>query len=238
MSVQTDTILDGARALVGEFLDATASSIHQRLGDVAGVAVTTVVSEALMTLGASSDLAADVDAIQFDVGQGPCLSTLRTGRGFFVADLATDDRWGEYGARAADRGAACCISVPIIVGGGTVAVFKVYGSEPDALSAAQRKLATSVGQEIAGGFALAVHMTRLAAELDDMTAMIVHRRVIDLALGISMQRGQVDAPTAFTALRIESQHRNVKLHEVAAEVVASISGSTAEDLVPPYNPHV
>ena len=239
MSTGARTILDGARGLVAGFLDATTSSTHRRLGDVAGVAVTTAGADGgPLTVGASTSLARDVDRIQYETGDGPCLQTLRTGDGLYVPDLAADTRWGEYGARAADRGARCCISVPVVVETQPVAVFKVYGSEPESLSREQRDLAQSVGQEIAGGFALALHLTQLATELDDMTAMVVHRRVIDLALGISMQRAQVDAPTAFKLLRTQSQHRNVKLTQVAGEVVASIPGATPDDLVPPYDPHV
>jgi GAF domain-containing protein len=231
------TMTGRADGLVAEFLDSSAWGIHQRLGSVAGVAVTTAEGDRPRTFGASTVLAAEVDQIQFEVGVGPCLEALREGTPLYVPDLADDDRWGEYGPRAAQRGAASCVSVPVVVRGETVAVFKVYAAQRDGLSAGQRRTAALTAQEIAGGFALAVHVTSQAAELDDLTALMAHRRVIDLALGICMQRVQVPAETAFGLLRQQSQHRNVKLHEVAAEVVSSIPGTSADDLVPHFNPH-
>ncbi|MFY0406983.1 GAF and ANTAR domain-containing protein [Solicola sp. PLA-1-18] len=222
--------------LVTDFLESTASSTHRRLGDVAGVAVSTVDRSAPITLGASTPLAAEVDRIQFDIGTGPCLNALRTGEGMYVPDLAADDRWGEYGPRAAERGAAACISVPVAVDGRTVAVFKVYAHEVDGLDERQRTIADAVGQEVAGGFALAQHLTRQADEIGDLTALIASRRAIDLAIGISMARAGVGAEEAFALLRTQSQHSNVKLRDVAAQVVLSVPGTHEGDLEAPFDP--
>ncbi|MDO9378475.1 MAG: GAF and ANTAR domain-containing protein [Nocardioidaceae bacterium] len=223
--------------IVTDYLESTASSTHQRLGDVAGVAVSTAEGRVPQTIGASTDLAADVDRIQFDIGTGPCLNALATGEGMYVPDLAGDDRWGEYGPRAAERGAASCISVPVRVDGRTVAVFKVYSQWPDGLDERQRDLAVAVGQEVAGGFALAEHLTRQAVEIDDLTQLLTTRRTIDLAIGISMARAEVGAADAFSLLRVQSQHRNVKLRDVAVDVVMSVPGTQPDDLVPHFNPH-
>ncbi len=225
-----------ADALVADFLDSTSAAIHARLGDVAGVAVSTGRGDAARTLGASTPLAHDVDAIQFEVGAGPCLEALRVGAIQDVPDLAADDRWGEYGPRAAARGAASCVSVPVFVHSEPVAVFKAYSNRRGGLDAAQRETAELVAKEISGGFGLAMHISSQAAELDDMTALLTHRRVIDLALGILMERAQVPADAAFGVLRSQSQHRNVKVYEVAADVVGSIPGVSVKDLVPPFSP--
>lgn len=240
MSGPVTSITGRAVALVTDFLEANAALTHQRLGGVAGVAVTTarvVPDPTPHIIAASTPLAADVDAIQLEVGAGPCLHTLRTGISLYVPDLAADDRWGDYGPRASARGAASCVSVPVVVRGQTVAVFKAYAAERDGLTREQRDTAALVALEVAGGFALGMHLTEQAAELDDLTAAMAHRRVIDLALGISMQRAQVPSQAAFGLLRAQSQQRNVKLHDVAVEVVSSIPGAGSEDLVPHFNPH-
>ena len=222
--------------MVAEFLNSSALTIHHRLGDVAGIAVSTREGRTPRTLGASTELAADVDRIQFDVGVGPCLAALDSGELLYVSDLATDPRWGEYGLRAAQRGARSCLSVPMLLHGEAVAVFKVYSAEQDGLDQPQRDTAAAIAQELTGGVGLAAHLTSRAADLDDMTQLMTHRRVIDLALGITMERAQVPAEAAFGLLRTRSQHSNRKLHEVASEVVFSIPGTGVDDLVPHFNP--
>lgn len=237
MSTSTSPILDDALSVVADYLDATARTTHERLGDVAGVAVTVGHAPEAFTVGASTEVAARVDRTQLDLGVGPCLDTLRSGVGAYVPDLATDARWGDYGPAAAREGAASCQSVPVQFEGSTVAVFKVYAAERDGLSGDQRDLARQIGLELNGGVAVARHLERVATELDDMTAMTVHRRVIDLALGIMMERAQVDAATAFGLLRTRSQQGNTKLRDVAQAVIASVPAAGAGDLVPPYDPH-
>ena len=225
-----------AHALVADYLDDSAAHIHDRLGEVAGVAVSTADQSVPVTLGASTPLAAEVDLIQFDVGIGPCLEALRTGQTFYVPDLANDARWRDYGPKAAARGARSCLSMPVLADSGVVAVFKVYAGTVDGLTEDQRSTAELVAKEISGGYSLAVHLSRQAAELDDMTALLTHRRVIDLALGIMMERAHVPAEQAFSLLRTQSQRSNVKLHDVALTIVSTVPGTDAADLIPHFSP--
>jgi GAF domain-containing protein len=93
-----------------------------------------------VTIGASTELAREVDQLQYVIGIGPCLHALATGEGMYVADLAADDRWADYGPRAATLGAKCCVSLPIRTDDDPVGVLKVYGSEVDGLDEWQREL--------------------------------------------------------------------------------------------------
>jgi GAF domain-containing protein len=221
--------------LLTEYLDDVATRSARRLGNIAGVAITLRLDGAPFTVGASNDLARDVDLIQYEIGTGPCLHALRHGVGLYVPDLAGDDRWGEYGPKAAARGAASCVSVPVIVDDVPVAVLKVYAGEIDGLSSQQRVLAQTSAPEVAGGVGLAKHLARQAHQLDDQTqqlqdrvAAMSTRRVIDLAIGVLMGRLKTDPDTAFGLLRKASQSRNVKLRDIAQELLESIPGTGGE----------
>jgi hypothetical protein len=87
------------------YLDDVAARAADRLEPTAGVAITLGMTDVPLTIGASTDLARDVDLIQYEIGKGPCLHALHHGIGMYVPDLASDTRWGEYGPRAAARGA-------------------------------------------------------------------------------------------------------------------------------------
>jgi len=50
---------------------------------------------------------------------------------------------------------------------------------------------------------------------------LVHRTDIGIAMGVLMERFQVDRDTAFVILRRVSQGENRKLHLIAAEVAAT-----------------
>jgi len=217
---------DGAAAhalvpLLVDFLEDLAERTAARLGDVAGVAVTFGLDTTPVTIGSSSDLALEVDLLQYSIGTGPCLHALRSGEGLYVPDLGADDRWGEYGPRAAARGAACCLSVPVHVGDRPAAVLKVYDSRVDGVSAVQRELVERTALDVAGGIGLALHLVRQARELDDRAAAMDRRRRIDMALGMLMERNGSSADAAFDLLRRYSQNFNIRLHAAAAQLVAT-----------------
>ena len=229
-----DTAAAALVPLLSDYLDDVAERTAARLGDVAGVAVTLSLDGEPWTVGSSTALASEVDQIQYEVGTGPCLLALREGVATYVADLAADDRWGDYGPRAAAHGAASCISVPVLLGESPAAVVKVYSARVDGLSPVQQDQARAVAPEVAGGVRLALTLGQQAQTLDDRTAAMNTRRVIDLALGVLMERDQCGAAGAFDALRSTSQRRNVKLREAAQQVLASVPGADPAEARAPF----
>ncbi len=221
--------------VLAHYLSDVAARVAERLGPVAGVAITLGSPADPRTVGASSALAQGVDELQFSIGTGPCLHALRTGEGLYVPDLARDRRWGDYGPRAAALGAACCLSVPVVPNAAPTAVLKVYSATVDGLDAEQQGVAVRAALEVAGGIGLAHRLGDQARELDDRAAAMDTRRVIDLALGILMERTSCDAEQAFSLLRRYSQQYNVKLNEAARQVLGPLA-STADRRAPFQRP--
>jgi hypothetical protein len=217
-------------ALLGDYMSEQAQLTHRQLGDVVGVAITMQVAHVPLTIGTSSELALDVDTIQYEIGSGPCLAALATGIVLYVPDLAADRRWGAYGPRAAERGARCCISVPVLVRDRPTAVLKAYAGEVDGLSPDQQSLMVARGQDLVGGIAMALSLSDHAQQLDDRAAAMDHRHVIDLAVGMVMGQTGCGPTQAFAVLRRQSQQSNMKLYEVAKGLVGAVSGNTGEGL--------
>ena len=219
---------DAVIILVADHLDELARSVHDRLGAVAGVAVTMASADGEpTTVGASTSLARDVDRVQYDIGFGPCLRALRGDGGAYVPDLAVE-RWGEYGQAAAGLGVRSCVSIPVERAGEVVAVAKVYASEVDGLSPLQRRLAVELAGEVAGSIGLARTLTAQAYELEDRASAMDTRRIIDLAVGVIMERAQCSADVAFTTLKQQSQHTNTPVTAVARTVVSAFGGVSGD----------
>ena len=92
------------------YLDGQALRSHEQLGDVAGVAVTVALGGKPLTIGASTQLARDVDNLQYGIGTGPCLHALTTGEGLYVPDLAADRALGRLRAPGCRTG---CRILPV-----------------------------------------------------------------------------------------------------------------------------
>src|SRR4051812_49951479 len=64
------------------------------------------------TVTYSGELAARGDERQYELDDGPCLEALRSGRVVTVADMAEEQRWGEYPERAIEAGGRASLSLP------------------------------------------------------------------------------------------------------------------------------
>ncbi|MGI3779187.1 MAG: GAF and ANTAR domain-containing protein [Janthinobacterium lividum] len=208
--------------MVEDYLHDAATRTHARLGDVAGVAITSAVAGGEpVTAGASTTLAEEVDRLQYAIGHGPCLHALRGGGGSYVPDLARDNTWGRYGPEAAALGARSCLSVPVTDGGsGVLGVVKVYSGRVDGLDEEQRRIGREFALEVSGGVGLASTLVATSLELDDRIDAMDTRRTIDLATGLLMGRLGCSPEAAFDLLRRESQNHNVKVHDVAADLLS------------------
>jgi GAF domain-containing protein len=144
-----------------------------------------------------------------------------------VEDLVDDDRWGEYRPRALAHGVRSSLSLPLDTDGNTIGALNIYAGAPSAFSDADRTHADQFATEASRALALAVRLaerTEMSAQLEEALAS---RAVIDQALGIIMSERRCTADEAFELLRTISQNTNVKLHDVAASMVAAVSGRRA-----------
>ena len=73
----------------------------------------------MTTLVATDQLAAAVDAAQYQTGQGPCLDTLYDQATVRVADTAAETRWPQFTRRAARLGVGGMLSIQLYADGGT-----------------------------------------------------------------------------------------------------------------------
>jgi GAF domain-containing protein len=172
----------------------------------------------------SDDLAAWVNELQSRLGEGPCLTALEDGCLVRSADLATEARWPRFAAEARQAGISSCLSLPLVARDETVGALNLYSRQRQAFGAAPARRAQRFADNAAGALALGLRLASYAALTDQLRASLASRAAIDQALGIIMVRQRCTQDTAFAALRAASQNRNVKLHDVATEVVASVTG--------------
>ena len=59
---------------------------------------------------------------------------------------------------------------------------------------------------------------------ENLQSALVSRAVIDQALGVIMGQQRCTADEAFEVLRTISQNRNVKLRDIATDMVTAVSG--------------
>jgi len=184
----------------------------------------------------SGDVAAQLDEVQYGLGGGPCLLALSSGEEIDVPDARAETRWPDYAAMLVGNGVLSCHSLPLQVRNETLGALNLYSQRLGAFAEHVLSAARTVAAE--GAFALVV--TRRYAEKAELSeqlgAALTSRSVIDQALGIIIGQNHVDADEAFAVLRRISQNRNVKLRDVAAQMIAGYSAASPAPSAPTPRP--
>jgi len=181
--------------------------------------ITLIRKEKAFTAAFDGQMAVDADELQYQRGYGPCLDAGRAGQVFLVEDMRLEQRWPDYAQHACAHGVGSSLSVPLPFQGVTIGALNNYAAAPGAFGQTDMV----VGQEIAAWVALAVGnadmIARTAGDLAGMRAAMDSRAVIEQAKGILMERHKYTEDQAFTQLSRASQNTNIKLRDVADELV-------------------
>ena len=170
------------------------------------------------TWAATDDVTYRVDQHQYDTGEGPCLDAAREGRRFSIDAMADEPRWPVYAPRAAAEGVVASHSEPIRYGDEPIGALNLY-SLRRAFTPDEKDAAHALVQEFAVELRNEVVFRRARDELAALQRGLDTRDLIGQAKGVLMATRRCSSDEAFALLRAESQRRNVKLVEVAREVV-------------------
>jgi GAF domain-containing protein len=173
------------------------------------------------TVAATDSLVYQVDQLQYELDEGPCVEALQGRWVPAVARLSTDRRWPRYAPRAALLGVESQLAVQLFDEGGTVAALNLYSRRPDAFGAESTHLAGLFATQAARALGRTTSTQRL-------TEALTTRRVIGHAVGILMERHQLDEDEAFAYLVRTSHASGIKLREAASRMVGDVSGRTPE----------
>ena len=185
--------------------------------DAAGI--TLIRGEKAFTAAHDGQMALDADELQYQRGYGPCMDAGRAGQVFLIDDMRSEQRWPDYAQNAAEHGIGSSLSVPLPFQGTMIGALNTYSGRPHAFGDEDLALA----HEIVGWVAFAVEnaeaAARTAEDLVHLRTAMLSRAAIEQAKGVLMERYKVTEDQAFTLLTHASQRTNVKLRDVAEELV-------------------
>jgi hypothetical protein len=157
------------------------------------------------------------DALQYELGSGPCVDAIVDETAYRPRDLRTDDRWPVYGKLVAEQlGLRSMLSYRMLLQTPeVVAGLNLYAEQPDSFT--DRDALVGLLLATHGAQAASAALNRRRAE--ELEQALRSNRRIGMAMGILMARHQVTDHQAFDLLRIASQNSNRKLADIARDVV-------------------
>ncbi len=179
------------------------------------------------TVASSSHEAQNLDEIQYSYKDGPCISAARNQTLVHIPDLEDDGPWPDYARALVARGIRSVLAVPFLLEQGDEAALNLYGRIPHEFTVDKMKLAQGYARQASQAFSIALRLARHRDTAADAVAALKTRTTIDLAVGMIMGRNNCSQQQAVEILKSASSHRNVKLRDIAAAMVAERSPEAA-----------
>lgn len=174
-----------------------------------------------VTAAATDAVVEHADSLQYELGEGPCLTAWDLRTVVLVADATEDDRWPAWRSAAAEVGMRSVLSAPVMTGPEAFGALKLYSTRPAVYTEREAHRLTLFATQAA--IFLANMKTAADAErISEKLRNSLHGRdVVTLAKGIIMARDSVDERTAFLTLVDLAQQESRPLRQVAERLAQS-----------------
>jgi hypothetical protein len=180
--------------------------------------ITTLRHGTFRTLAATGEQARAADALQYELGSGPCVDSVLEDSVHLSGDLAHDARWPAYGARVAEElgvRSVLAYRLTLVAEPELIAALNLYSDVPEAFDAEAQWAGTLLATHAAWAVSMALTQERAA----NLEVALESNREIGTAIGVLMAVHQLTRDQAHELLRVASQDSNRKLAEIATEVV-------------------
>ena len=166
------------------------------------------------TKAATGDLVRDLDLLQYDLHEGPCVDAMEGPDLVEAPALRHDQRWPRYVRAAVEQGITAQLAVKLYLDddASTLGGLNVYSTENEGVSDEARAMAELFATQAA--VALGANRQRL-----NLNEGLRSRQVVGQAIGIVMERYELDEHRAFQFLVRTSTNSNTKLRAVAQTLV-------------------
>jgi GAF domain-containing protein len=160
----------------------------------------------------TGDLVLRLDEMQYGLQEGPCSAALQGTDEIAVSSLQHEQRWPRYVPQAQAAGVRSQMALKLYLDRGTLGGINFYSTVSDDVSPE----AQGVARLFATHAAIALGH---AQERETLNTALQTRKIIGQAVGILMERHEINEDRAFAFLIRASSHGNIKLRAIAQEIV-------------------
>lgn len=199
------------------------------IDDAEAAAVTVVRDSGPATICSTVEGVLDVDAAQYETGEGPCLEAIAT-QSLVVANGTTPtDRWPTFTRRAAGSGYQSFLSAPLAIDSDYYGALNLYSRQPDAFStvdAAAMRIYVSVAVT---ALSAARRAAAAQAQVQRLLGAMNFRAGIEQAKGIVMVMLNVTDEKAFDLIKWRSQETNTAVRVLCRQLLADVAANPLLD---------
>jgi GAF domain len=171
------------------------------------------------TLSASDRMAARLDELQFDLGEGPCWDAVRSGRPVLEPDVRTmsSTRWPALSAAIVDDRLRSIFAFPLAVGPLRIGAVDLYSVEPVDLDQTQAKQADTMAG-VVGRHVLRNALNAVGRDYD-YGGNAYSRRIVHQATGMVLAQLDLSADDARLVIHGHAFATSRSTMEVAQDII-------------------
>jgi GAF domain-containing protein len=181
----------------------------------------------LRVMASSSEAMRMLELFEVQAQEGPCLDCFRTGTPISSSDLAGETRWAQFTSETLQAGFQSVQALPMRLRGAVVGALNLFNTERGVMSETDILAA----QALADVATIALLQHRAAAEAQVLNEQLHYalnsRIVIEQAKGMVADRGRLNMEQAFSLLRTYARGNNLRLVDVARDVIDGTLSSSA-----------
>ncbi|UKA74903.1 GAF and ANTAR domain-containing protein [Arthrobacter sp. FW306-07-I] len=204
-----------------------AAAVSEAAGDTIECAVTLKMRRKPATAAGSSARAIEIDHIEQELGDGPCVRALREMAPVIIDDVDRDPRWLPLNQKLAEYNVHSTLGVPLEITDDARAALNFFATKPGVFTADVYDKAVGFAAAAHNTLNLSVRINNAQSRADDLEAAMQSRTAINLACGVIMAQNRCSQEEAMEILTKVSSNRNRKLRDVASELIEQLSGSSA-----------
>jgi GAF domain-containing protein len=209
-----------SRESVDSVLELIVSLAGTTIAAATGVGVTLVDGEGgLVTSSASGPLVREADALQYELGEGPCMAALADRLPKRVDDVGAERRWTRWCAAVAGSGLRSVLTAPMVTEDECHGAIKIYATAPRAFGPVDERALVTFADRAAVLVANARAYERASRFSERFKDTLRDRDLITMAKGFLMGRDGLGEDVAFDRLLSRARTDGVSPAEAAAQLV-------------------
>jgi GAF domain-containing protein len=174
--------------------------------------------------GATDPVVLRADKLQYELGQGPCLSAWAQQRAILIEDTRQEVRWPEWTASVAGLPLRSVLSAPLTTEGRRIGALKVYSADPGVFG----EHSVFLIERLAAAAAVMLGNARDRKATQRLSSQLVealaNRDTVSTAEGVLVERMNITSREALAVMLAASRKQNKPLHVVAREIIHDVSG--------------
>lgn len=187
--------------------------------DAAGLMLADIGGQ-LRVVASSSEAMRVLELFELEADEGPCVDAFETGLAVVNVDLVErNSRWPRFSIEATTAGFLAADALPLRLRGTIIGALNLFRMKAGEVQPAQ----TEVAQAFADIATIAILQHRASIEAgllnDQLQQALNSRVVIEQAKGMVAERLHLNMEQAFATLRNHARSHNLRLADVASDVI-------------------